>query len=128
VARILIVDDNRDAREMYRMSLEFEGFDCAEAADGEACLAQIHADAPDLILMDATMPRLDGWECVTRIKADAMTRHIPVIMLTAHAFPEHRRRAEAIGADGFLTKPVLRDELATEIRRVLKAQSPTRRS
>ena len=105
------------------MSLEFEGFDCAEAADGEACLGQIHAAPPDLILMDATMPRLDGWECAQRIKANPKTRHIPVIMLTAHVFQEHRDRAAGVGADGFLAKPILPDELAAEIRRVLKAKS-----
>ena len=66
------------------------------------------------------MPRMDGWEAVRLLKADEATRHIPLIMLTAHAFDEHRERAMKAGADGFLAKPVLPDALAREIRQFLK--------
>jgi CheY-like chemotaxis protein len=69
--------------------------------------------------MDATMPRMDGWEAARRLKSDAATRDIPLIMLTAHAFEEHKQRAANAGADAFLAKPVLPDALATEIRKVL---------
>jgi CheY-like chemotaxis protein len=71
--------------------------------------------------MDATMPRLDGWEAARRLKTDAETRHIPLIMLTAHAFDEHRQRAAAVGADVFLAKPVLPDALTDQIRKILAA-------
>lgn len=116
---ILIVDDNLDAREMYGMYLQHEGFRWAEAVNGQDAITQTHVEKPSLILMDATMPRMDGWEAVKILKQDAVTKHIPLIMLTAHAFQEHRERAAQIGADGFLAKPVLPDELAKEIRRVL---------
>lgn len=127
MARILIVDDNLDAREMYRMSLEFEGFDCVEAADGEAGLAQVQAPAPDLILMEANIAGLDGWESAKRITTDPKTRRIPLLMLTAHVFKEHQDRAAAIGVDGFLAKPILPDQVAAEIRRVLKSKSSHKR-
>ena len=117
---ILIVDDNIDAREMYGMYLQHEGFRWAEAVNGQDAITQTRLERPALILMDATMPRMDGWEAVRLLKEDAATRHIPLIMLTAHAFQEHRDRAAEAGADAFLAKPVLPDQLAAEIRRVLK--------
>ena len=117
---ILIVDDNLDAREMYGMYLEHEGFRWAEAVNGAEAIVKTRDEKPSLILMDATMPGMDGWEAASRLKQDAATRDIPLIMLTAHAFQEHRERAADAGADGFLAKPVLPDQLAAEIRRVLK--------
>ena len=116
---ILIVDDNVDAREMYGMYLQHEGFRWAEAVNGQDAITQTQLEQPSLILMDVTMPRMDGWEAVRILKQDQLTRNIPLIMLTAHAFQEHRDRAAEVGADGFLAKPVLPDELAREIRRVL---------
>jgi CheY-like chemotaxis protein len=116
---ILIVDDNLDAREMYGMYLEHEGFRWSEAVNGHEALTRARDERPALILMDATMPRMDGWEAVRRLKDDPATQHIPLIMLTAHAFREHRERAAQVGADAFLAKPVLPDQLAAEIRRVL---------
>ena len=116
---ILIVDDNHDAREMYGMYLEHDGFRWAEAVNGQDAITQTHVEKPALILMDATMPRMDGWEAVRQLKQDPVTKQIPLIMLTAHAFQEHRDRAAEVGADAFLAKPVLPDQLAAEIRRVL---------
>ena len=116
---ILIVDDNLDAREMYGMYLQHEGFRWAEAVNGQDALMQTKLERPALILMDATMPRMDGWEAVKQLKQDPQTKSIPLIMLTAHAFQEHRDRAAEVGADAFLAKPVLPDQLAAEIRRVL---------
>jgi two-component system cell cycle response regulator DivK len=117
---VLIVDDNVDAREMYAMYLEHEGFRSTEAGDGHAAIDEAKRVKPDLILMDATMPRLDGWEAARLLKTDAETKAIPLIMLTAHAFAEHRDRAAAVGADAFLAKPVLPDALARAIRKMLK--------
>ena len=117
---ILIVDDNLDAREMYGMYLAHEGFRWAEAHNGVEAIAQTQRERPSLILMDATMPGMDGWTAAKALKQDPSTREIPLIMLTAHAFQEHRDRALDAGADGFLAKPVLPDQLAAEIRRVLK--------
>ena len=117
---ILIVDDNLDAREMYGMYLQHQGFRWAEAVNGIDAITQTHVEKPALILMDATMPRMDGWEAVKQLKQDPQTKGIPLIMLTAHAFQEHRERAAEVGADAFLAKPVLPDQLAAEIRRVLR--------
>lgn len=117
---ILVVDDNLDAREMYAMYLEYEGFRVMEAQNGHEAIEKTCADLPSLILMDASMPRLDGWDAVKRLKADPRTRAIPVLMVTGHAYEEHRARAAAVGADGFLAKPVLPDQLAREVRRVLQ--------
>lgn len=116
---ILLVDDNSDARVMYKICLEYEGFACVTAQDGREAIARIGEGRPALILMDATMPGMDGWEATLRIKADPVTRDIPIYMLTAHAFPEHRRHAVEVGADGFLAKPMLPDDLVREIRRAL---------
>jgi CheY-like chemotaxis protein len=117
----LIVDDNLDAREMYAMYLEHQGFRSTEAADGHAAIHEAKRSKPDLILMDASMPRLDGWDAARVLKTDADTKGIPLIMLTAHAFAEHRDRAAEVGADAFLAKPVLPDDLARAIRKMLKS-------
>ena len=117
---LLVVDDNEDAREMYCTYLEFSGFRCVECENAEQAIAEARAKAPALILMDATMPGLDGWEATRRLKADPETATIPIAMLTAHAFEEYRVKAAAVGADAFLAKPILPDQLALEIRRILK--------
>jgi len=116
---VLIVDDNVDGREMYAIYLDQAGFRTVQAADGEAAIATARRESPAVILMDATMPRLDGWEAARRLKSDAHTKAIPLIMLTAHAFAEHRERAAEVGADAFLAKPVMPDRLAEEIRKIL---------
>jgi CheY-like chemotaxis protein len=117
---ILVVDDNLDAREMYCMYLRHEGFECIEAEDGAEALRLAREHRPVVVLMDATMPGLDGWQAIEQLRSEPDLRGIAVVMLTAHAFEEHRRRAEAIGADAFLAKPVLPDELARQIRQLLR--------
>jgi chemosensory pili system protein ChpA (sensor histidine kinase/response regulator) len=116
---ILVVDDNLDAREMYAMYLQYEGFRVSEAQNGQEAVERTRADLPSLVLMDASMPRLDGWDAVKQLKADPRTSTIPVLMLTGHAYDEHREKAAAVGADGFLAKPILPDQLAREVRRFL---------
>src|SRR3954471_2016966 len=116
---VLIVDDNIDAREMYGLYLQHEGFRWVEAVNGQDAITQTRLEKPAVILMDATMPRMDGWEAVRLLKQDPDTCGIPLIMLTGHALQEHRGRAAEAGADAFLAKPVLPDRLAAEIRRVL---------
>ena len=117
---ILVVDDNLDAREMYAMYLAYEGFRVLEAENGEQAIVKTREALPSLILMDASMPRMDGWDAVRALKSDPKTRTIPVLMLTGHAYDEHRAKAAAVGANGFLAKPVLPDDLAREVRRVLQ--------
>jgi CheY-like chemotaxis protein len=117
---ILVVDDNLDAREMYCMYLRHEGFECLEAADGAEALRLAREHLPVVVLMDATMPGLDGWQAIEQLRAEPDLQGIAVVMLTAHAFDEHRRRAATVGADAFLAKPVLPDDLARQIRELLR--------
>ncbi len=117
---ILVVDDNLDAREMYAMYLQYEGFECLEASNGIEALRMVRERRPAVVLMDATMPGMDGWQATEQIRADPSLKGIPVVMLTAHAFDEHRSRAQQVGADAFLAKPVLPDDLARAVRQVLR--------
>jgi CheY-like chemotaxis protein len=116
---ILLVDDFQDNREMYAMFLDHTGYRVAEAANGYEALDQAFALLPDLIVMDLSLPGLDGWEATRRLKADARTRHIPVVALTSHALEGFSEGARAAGCDAFVTKPCLPDQLVAEIRRQL---------
>jgi two-component system cell cycle response regulator DivK len=130
-ALVLLVEDDRDNREMYRQYLEWEGFQVVEATDGLQAFRRAAARDPTVIVTDLTLPRLDGWEAVRRIKANPGTRHIPVIALSAHAFVDDAGRAHAAGCDAYLAKPCLPEELAKAIRSLLKRRgvaSPARRA
>jgi CheY-like chemotaxis protein len=116
---ILLAEDFEDARELYRDYLEFSGFRVQTANNGREAIERALALQPDIILMDASMPVLDGWEATRRLKADPKTRHIPILALTAHAFDDARREAKEVGCDGFVTKPCLPDDLVTRVRAVL---------
>lgn len=102
---ILIVEDVELNRELLVQLLE-ENYRLVFAEDGEAALERAAEARPDLILMDLSLPRMDGWEATRRLKADAALSHIPVIALTAHAMRSHEDRARASGCDDFLTKPI----------------------
>jgi two-component system, cell cycle response regulator DivK len=119
-ALILLVDDYADALEMYSTYLEYAGFECIGAKDGREALGHLRCHRPALIVMDATMPGMDGWEATRRIKDDPLTCDIPLLILTAHSHPEHRLRAAETGADGFLTKPMAPEDLVIAIRQMLK--------
>ena len=121
MARILLVEDNDMNRDMLSRRLQRKGHEVLMAADGMQAILMAESELPDLILLDMSLPVIDGWEAARRLKADPKTRSIPLIMLTAHAFDEHRQRAADVGADAFLPKPVLPDALALEIRKVLAA-------
>lgn len=116
---ILLADDFEDARELYRDYLEFSGFRVRTATNGREAIDQALALQPDIILMDASMPVLDGWQATRELKANPATKHIPILALTAHAFDDARREAKDAGCDGFVTKPCLPDDLVTKIRAVL---------
>jgi CheY-like chemotaxis protein len=124
---VLVVDDYRDAREMYAQYLVFSGFQVAEAADGYEALEKALAERPDIILMDLSLPAMDGWEATRRLKADRRTRHIPVVALTGHALPGYSVSARKAGCDGFITKPCLPEAVVTELRRLLKV-TPRRKA
>ncbi len=104
--KILLVEDNEDNRDMLSRRLLRKGYDVCLANDGGAGVSQAVAEKPDLILMDMSLPVLDGWEATRRIKADPATRGIPVIALTAHAMSDDRDKAVAAGCDDYDTKPV----------------------
>jgi two-component system cell cycle response regulator DivK len=116
---ILVVDDYQDAREMYAEYLQFSGFRVAEAKNGIEAVEQAIALKPDLILMDLSLPGMDGWEATRRLKADETTRHIPIVALTGHALAGASEGAKRAGCDSFVTKPCLPDDLVVEVRRML---------
>jgi CheY-like chemotaxis protein/signal transduction histidine kinase len=116
--RILYVEDSPQNRDIVRRYLQ-DLFDVIEAEDGEHGLHRAGRDAPDLILMDLSLPRIDGWEATRRIKANPQLRHIPVVAVTAHASREDQEKARGAGCSDYLTKPVERDLLITTIRRHL---------
>jgi CheY-like chemotaxis protein len=106
MARILLVEDNPDNRDMLSRRLVRRGFELCFAADGAEAIERARADRPDLVLMDLSLPVIDGWEATRRLKADPATRAIPVIALTAHAMAGDRTRALEAGCDDYDTKPV----------------------
>ena len=118
---ILVVDDYQDAREMYAEYLQFSGFRVAEARNGNEAVEQAFALKPDLILMDLSLPGMDGWEATRRLKADDRTKHIPIVALTGHALAGASEGAKKAGCDSFVTKPCLPDDLVIEVRRMLSA-------
>ena len=118
---ILVVDDYQDAREMYAEYLQFSGFRVAEAKNGNEAVDQAFALKPDLILMDLSLPGMDGWEATRRLKADERTKHIPIVALTGHALAGASEGAKKAGCDSFVTKPCLPDDLVVEVRRMLGA-------
>ena len=116
---ILVVDDYQDAREMYAEYLQFSGFRVAEARNGNEAVAQAFSLRPDLILMDLSLPGMDGWEATRVLKADERTKHIPIVALTGHALAGHAEGARQAGCDSFVTKPCLPDALVAEIKKML---------
>lgn len=102
---VLIVDDSADLRELLRLTIERGPYRILEAADGEEALAAVAADRPDLMLLDVELPKLDGFAVCRRLKADAATRSIKILMLTAAVQDRDRARGEEAGADGYITKP-----------------------
>ena len=118
---VLLVDDYADAREMYGFYLTRRGYRVEEAADGHEALAKALGLLPDVILMDLSLPGIDGWELARLLKRDPRTTAIPIMALTAHALNGEEARARDAGCDAFVTKPCLPQALAAELERVLHA-------
>jgi two-component system, cell cycle response regulator DivK len=116
---ILLVEDYADAREMYRDYLEFSGFRVETACDGRDAIQKARTVDPDLILMDLSLPGIDGWEATRILKADGATAHLTIVALSAHALPPEGQRAAAAGCDGFIAKPCLPPELVAQIAKYL---------
>ena len=104
--RLLLVEDSEESRDGLSRHLRRKGFEVLVAADGRQGLEAARGGAPDLVLMDMSLPALDGWEATRQLKADPQTRHVPVIALTAHAMAGDRDKALAAGCDEYDTKPV----------------------
>jgi CheY-like chemotaxis protein len=114
---VLLVEDNEDNLVVYRTILEHVGFRVIEARDGEEGVSRAKEHLPDLILMDISIPKMDGWEATQRLKADGNTKQIPIIALTAHALEEDRQKALQAGCDGYLAKPVEPRRVVQEVER-----------
>ena len=121
---MLIIDDAEDNREIYAFFLRHDGFHVEVAADGEAGLGLAQQGHFDVIVMDLTMPRMDGWEATRRLKADAQTKGVPIIILTGYPATRGAGEAQSAGSDSYLTKPCLPATLAAEIRRLLARATP----
>lgn len=119
MVRVLLVEDNEMNRDMLSRRLSRKGFEVSVALDGAAALEAAAVDLPDLILMDMSLPVMDGWEATRRIKADAATAAIPVIGLTAHAMEGDREKCLAAGCDDYDTKPVDLPRLLEKMRNQL---------
>jgi two-component system, cell cycle response regulator DivK len=119
MATILVVEDNEPSRDVLSRRLERRGYRVLLAADGQQAVSNARAAMPDLILMDLGLPGIDGWEATRLLKADATTRHIPIIVLSAHAMTNDREMALAAGGDEFDTKPVRFEKLLVKITSLL---------
>jgi CheY-like chemotaxis protein len=119
---ILLVEDNEMNLDMLSRRLEKRGYHILVATDGATGVALAQSDLPNLILMDMSLPVMDGWEATRRIKADPNTQHIPVVALTAHAVAGDRERCFEAGCDDYETKPVKFPELLAKIETILAAQ------
>jgi len=118
---VLVVDDFEDNRAMYAEYLSYSGFDVEQASNGEEALELAHRLDPDVVVMDLSLPVMDGWEATRRLKADASTRHIPVIALTGHALAGHSRGARDAGCDAFLAKPCLPADLVAKVEELIRS-------
>lgn len=119
MAKILLVEDNEMNRDMLSRRLSRNGFEVVVAVNGQEGVDLATTEHPDLILMDMSLPVLDGWEATRRVKADPVTAKIPVIALTAHAMAQDREEAMAAGCDDFDTKPVELPRLLEKINALL---------
>ncbi len=122
--KILVVEDNEMNRDMLSRRLARKGYTVVIARDGEEGLAVARSESPDLIIMDLSLPRIDGWEATRQLKADQATGDIPIIVLTAHAMSTDRAKAVAAGCDEFDTKPVDFIRLIGKVRRALDGNRP----
>jgi CheY-like chemotaxis protein len=117
--KILLVEDNEMNRDMLSRRLQRKGYQVVLALDGQSGVEMTQAEAPDLVLMDMSLPVLDGWEATRRLKVEAATQHIPVIALTAHAMSSDREKALEAGCDDYDTKPVELPRLLAKIEALL---------
>jgi two-component system cell cycle response regulator DivK len=121
--RILLVEDNEMNRDMLSRRLQRRGYEVIIAVDGQQGVAMAQSESPDLILMDMSLPLIDGWEATRALKAAAETKHIPVIALTAHAMSTDRDKAMEAGCDDYDTKPIEFSRLLEKMETLLGGDS-----
>ncbi len=114
--RVLVVDDSEVIRELISVNLELEGFEVVTAEDGQDALDRIRDIRPDLVTLDVVMPRMDGFETAARLRADAATKHIPVVMVSAAAQEGDLQRGREIGVNAYITKPFQPEKLVQVVR------------
>ncbi len=124
MAKILLVEDNETNRDMLSRRLARRGYDVVMALDGEQAVQMAASEIPDLILMDMSLPVIDGWEATRRVKAADTTRNIPVIALTAHAMAGDREKAMEAGCEDYDTKPIDLPRLLDKITVLLAHRHP----
>lgn len=118
--KILIVDDNQDSRELVAKILKKMGYQIIDAVDGEEALEKAIAENPDLILMDISIPKIDGYEVTRRLKSQVSFKDTPIIALTAHAMKGDKEKAMEAGCEGYISKPINIHELPNQIKSHLK--------
>ena len=118
--KIMIVDDNRDSRELALKILKAKGYLIIEARDGQEALEKVPVEKPDLILMDISLPKIDGYEVTRRLKSQEDYKDIPIIALTAHAMKGDKEKALAAGCEGYIPKPINVHELPKQVKLFLK--------
>ncbi len=119
-----MVDDDEVIRQLIAVNLTLEGFEVETAYDGQNCLDRVGDVAPDVITLDVMMPRMDGWETATRLRRDPSTQHIKVMLITARAQEDDRRRGFDIGVHAYLTKPFDPAELIQTVRDLVESPRP----
>ena len=119
MAKILLVEDNEMNRDMLSRRLLRKGYEVVMAIDGQQAVAMAQSENPDLILMDMSLPVIDGWEATQVLKHDPSTKGIPIIALTAHALASDREKAMEVGCDGYLAKPCEPRAVVAEVQRFL---------
>ena len=122
--KILVVEDNENNRDMLRRRLERKGYVVITAQDGEQGYSLASSEKPDLVLMDISLPAMDGWQVAQLIKANEATRHIPIIVLTAHALVSDRAKASETGCSDYETKPIEFGRLTQKIENLLPHRTP----
>lgn len=118
---MLVVDDDDVIRQLITVNLELEGFDVVPAVDGQDALEKVKDAHVQVVTLDVMMPRIDGWEAATRLRADPETAHVKIVLLSARAQEADLQRGEKIGVDAYLTKPFDPDELIDTVRRLMAA-------
>ena len=120
--KILIVEDNQDNRELVIKVLKNKGFELAEAADGEEAIEKAVSEKPDLILLDISLPKLDGYEVARRLKSMEEFREVPIVAFTAHAMKGDREKVIAEGFDGYIPKPINVREFPDQLKLYLRGK------